>query len=193
MANDDEDDENVVLTARVPLPRSGMEVLLVTLNRPAKKNCFDARVCRNLATIFRDAADEIEGYDAAPPTDDDDENDDGDDGNGRKKQLAAIILTGAGPSFCAGADLSDPPNPLHQSSDLPHRVRWNPVHQMERSGVPIIGALRGHVSSIATYDGELLTFCSFRGGFCHAHFLEQNLVCRLFLCIHAQIEPVVVV
>lgn len=61
--------------------------------------------------------------------------------------IAAVIFTGAGNSFCAGADLSGPPNPLHQSSDLPHHLRWNPVHQMGRVGVPIIGALRGHVSS----------------------------------------------
>ena len=139
----DADDSEVVLTTRIPLPQSDEEALLVTLNRPEKKNCFDTRVCHQLATIFYDAANEIRSYDDAPMHDDDDDNDDDD---GRRRRLAAIVLTGAGKSFCAGADLSNPPNPLHQSSDLLHHLRWNPVHQMGRVGVPIIGALRGHVS-----------------------------------------------
>ncbi|KAL7536351.1 hypothetical protein ACHAXR_007106, partial [Thalassiosira sp. AJA248-18] len=87
------------------------------------------------------AANEIESYDQAPIHNEDDNDNDGDD----KQKLAAIILTGAGKSFCAGADLSNPPNPLHQSSDLPHHLRWNPVFQMGRVGVPIIGVLKGHV------------------------------------------------
>ena len=148
----DNNSSNVVLTDRIPLPNSDdKSVLIVTLNRPTKKNCFDTRVCRALSTIFYEAANEIEKYDLAPKSqNDDDDNDDdgeqGDSGEEQHQQLAAIILTGAGNSFCAGADLSDPPNPLHQSSDLAHHVRWNPVYQMGRVGVPIIGALRGHVS-----------------------------------------------
>ncbi|KAL9182947.1 hypothetical protein ACHAXT_004226 [Thalassiosira profunda] len=127
-----------VLASRIQLPESGREALLVTLNRPEKKNCFNAQVCHELATIFHDAADEIEGYDRAPPGADDDADE--------LQKLAAIIFTGGGKSFCAGADLSAPPNPLHASSDLPHHLRWNnPVHQMGRVGVPIVGALRGHV------------------------------------------------
>ncbi|KAL7546309.1 hypothetical protein ACHAWF_009638 [Thalassiosira exigua] len=119
----------VVVVRRIPL--------VVTLNRPEKKNCFDDEVCRALAAAFRDAADEIEGCDRRPSSDEDDDGGDG--------IPAAVILTGEGPLFCTGADLSGPPNPLHQSSDLPHHLRWNPVHQMEQVGVPIIGALRGHV------------------------------------------------
>lgn len=142
-----EDDEAAVLAARVPLPESDKEALVLTLNRPVKRNCFDARLCRELATAFRDAAEEVRSYDQDPIHDEDeDEEGDSDEDGGRRQKLAAIILTGAGSSFCAGADLSNPPNPLHQSSDLPHHLRWNPVHQMGRVGVPIIGALRGHVS-----------------------------------------------
>ena len=61
-----------VLTERIPLDdddadadddEGGREVLVVTLNRPRKKNCFNTRLCRELSTIFFDAANEIEGYD----------------------------------------------------------------------------------------------------------------------------------
>ena len=137
MANND--DNAVVLTERISLPQSDKEVLIITLNRPAKKNCFNTRLCHELATIFYNVANEIEGYDAHPVHNEED------DDRQEKQKLAAVILTGKGKSFCAGADLGDHPNPLHQSSDLPHHLRYNPVYQMDRCGVPIIGSLRGHV------------------------------------------------
>ena len=138
--------EAVVLTSRIPLPdNSERSVLVVTLNRPKKKNCFNTEVCQKLAQIFHDVAEEVQGYDY----DCSNHNDDDEESNGISRddenQLAAVIFMGAGKSFCAGADLSNPPNPLHQSSDLPHHLRWNPVHQMSRVGIPIIGVLRGHV------------------------------------------------
>ncbi|ACI64414.1 predicted protein, partial [Thalassiosira pseudonana CCMP1335] len=110
---------NLVLTNRILLPQSRKHAILVTINRPSKKNCFNTAVCNELAAVFHNVAEEV--------------------------RQSAVIFTGAGPSFCAGADLSNPPNPLHQSSDLQHHLRWNPVYQMDRIGVPIIGALRGHV------------------------------------------------
>lgn len=116
---------SIVLTRRVELSKSGKTAVIVSLNRPTKKNCFNAEVCSSLSTIFSDIANEVA---TDPQTD-----------------IAAVIFTGVGPSFCAGADLSNPPNPLHQSSDLPERLLTNPVHQMGTVGVPIIGALRGHV------------------------------------------------
>ena len=101
------DDDNVVLTTRIPLSNSDKEVLIITLNRPSKKNCFNTRLCNELASIFDNVANEVQSCDATPIHNDDD--------NDRQK-LAAVILTGAGKSFCAGADLSAPPNPLHQVS-----------------------------------------------------------------------------
>lgn len=112
----------IVLQRRQTLPQSGKEVVIISLNRPDRKNCFNTQVCVSLAAIFR-------------ALQEDDETD-----------LAAIIFTGEGSSFCAGADLSNPPSPLIQSSDLPHHLAVNPVHQMSLLQVPIIGALKGYVS-----------------------------------------------
>lgn len=159
----------LVLTERIPLPKNSSndndiddnddddddsedaitsEALLITLNRPTKKNCFNTQLCRELATVFCNVANEIERYDHDDVTKASfDIPDTSSSKRRRKKKIVAVIFTGAGQSFCAGADLTDPPNPIHQSSDLPHHLRYNPVHQMSRIGVPIIGVLRGHVSS----------------------------------------------
>ncbi|GFH56159.1 hypothetical protein CTEN210_12635 [Chaetoceros tenuissimus] len=111
--------EPVVLTETIELPSSGNKAIIVSLNRPSKKNCFNTDVSNALAQIFNSIA------------------------NSTDDELAAVIFTGKGKSFCAGADLSNPPNPIVQSSDLHQDV--NPVYQMSRVKVPIIGALHGYV------------------------------------------------
>ena len=111
----------VVLQTRRVLPSSGKEVIIVSLNRPEKLNCFNAQVCQTLVSIFESLCHENEN-------------------------LAAVILTGEGSSFCAGADLSNPPDPLVQSSDLEESLKKNPIHAMSLLPVPLIGALRGNVS-----------------------------------------------
>ena len=140
------DGDEVVLVQRITLPQSQKIAIIVTINRPDKKNCFNTQVCHKLANVFHGIAQEVQVADylsSRQRTDDTEEDDNG--GQESINSIAAVIFTGAGTSFCAGADLSDPPNPLHQSSDLPHHLRINPVHQMGRIGVPIIGAVRGHV------------------------------------------------
>jgi len=113
-------DDQVVLLERIPLTTSpDKNVAVVTLNRPDRLNCFDANVCYLLASIMASLVED--------------------------ESLAAVILTGAGKNFCAGADLSNPPSPLEQSSDLPHCLERNPVYQMSLLQVPLIGALQGHV------------------------------------------------
>lgn len=112
----------VVTTESIELPQSGSKAIIVSINRPTKNNCFNTEVVEALAKIFSNIAD-----------------------NWNDDDLAAVIFTGKGRSFCAGADLSNPPNPLVQSSDLPECLAVNPVHHMSRIAVPIIGALQGHV------------------------------------------------
>jgi enoyl-CoA hydratase/carnithine racemase len=55
-------------------------VVTITLNRPQRRNALNAALNRDLLAAFKEA---------------------GDDENAR-----AIVLAGAGKSFCAGADLS---------------------------------------------------------------------------------------
>lgn len=111
----------IVETKIIELPKSGSKAIIVCLNRPSKNNCFNTEVVHLLSEIFGKIADTHD------------------------EELAAVIFTGKGKSFCAGADLSNPPNPLIQSSDLPECLAINPVHHMSRITVPIIGAVHGHV------------------------------------------------
>mmetsp|Transcript_16040 Transcript_16040/g.19587 ORF Transcript_16040/g.19587 Transcript_16040/m.19587 type:complete len:301 (+) Transcript_16040:36-938(+) len=123
--------EPVVLTKKIILPKSSAHAIIVSINRPSQLNCFNTEVAYSLANIFNDIA-QITSPSKA--NDADDNNDD----------IAAVIFTGSGNSFCAGADLSNPPNPLEQSSDLPEHLLGNPVHQMSKVSVPIIGAIPGY-------------------------------------------------
>ncbi len=113
--------EPVVLYERISLRRPGYSAALVTLNRPDKYNCFNTEMVSRLSQIFADIADEAD------------------------TTLIAVIFTGKGTSFCAGADLKDPPDPIKQSSDLPCCLNDNPVYQMGRVAIPIIGAVQGYV------------------------------------------------
>lgn len=108
--------------------------MVVTLNRPSRLNCFDKEVCDALSAVFSDLADRLRSHDERISGGDD----------AAEDPVVAVILTGAGGSFCAGADLTNPPDPLAQSSDALHSLAKNPVHQMGRVTVPIIGAVQGH-------------------------------------------------
>jgi Enoyl-CoA hydratase/isomerase len=114
---------NIVLQTRQTLPKSGKDVIIVSLNRPDRLNCFNTAVCDELSKIISEIK-----------ADDD--------------TLAAVIFTGEGTSFCAGADLSDPPNAVLQSSDIVPSSVQNPVDYLTNLPVPVIAALKGHVSDI---------------------------------------------
>jgi methylglutaconyl-CoA hydratase len=70
----------VLLTTRRDHPPGDHGVLRVALNRPEVRNAFDQEVITALTGLARDAA--------------------------RDPTLRAIVLSGEGPAFCAGADLT---------------------------------------------------------------------------------------
>jgi enoyl-CoA hydratase/carnithine racemase len=117
-------ESSLVFTKKIELPKCSEYALLVTINRPTQLNCFNTEVACELARIFANVAN---------------------DKNGEYDDTVAVIFTGSGDSFCAGADLSNPPNPLEQSSDLHENLLNNPVYQMSKIQIPIIGALKGYV------------------------------------------------
>jgi len=113
----------IVLHKSLTLPKSQKKVIIISLNRPQQLNAFNADVCTLLSQILSSIVHEIDRVDY-------------DD------SIAAVILTGEGPSFCAGADLANPPDPLKQSSD--YHLMDNPVHWMGRVRVPLIGVVKGY-------------------------------------------------
>ena len=80
----------------------GGRVLLVTLDRPERRNALQAEQWAALAAVVRQAAD---------------------------KGARAIVLTGAGSAFCAGADLKDisPEAMAEQLEGVYRAVREAPV------------------------------------------------------------------
>ena len=58
----------------------GQEIVTITLNRPEIHNPFDDKMIAELTACFNDIQ--------------------------RKPDVRAVVITGAGKSFCAGADLN---------------------------------------------------------------------------------------
>ncbi|MBS0240789.1 MAG: enoyl-CoA hydratase/isomerase family protein [Proteobacteria bacterium] len=67
----------------IGLDRTDPAIAMITINRPARRNAMTLAMWRELARLF--------------------------DENGRDAAIRAIILTGAGGTFCAGADISEFP------------------------------------------------------------------------------------
>jgi enoyl-CoA hydratase len=95
-------------------------VRVLTLNRPAKRNALDTALTRAL----RDALDAAD----------------------RDPAVRAVVLTGNGRGFCAGADLSefahltpDQPDAVLERAALTARVQT----QMQQLSVPVVSAVRG--------------------------------------------------
>ena len=114
--------------------RDDTNVLRVSLNRPEVRNAFDEEVIGALTTVARDAA--------------------------RDPTLRAIVLTGEGPAFCAGADLAwmmkavayTRQDNLRDAEDLARMLEL-----LDSLPVPLIGrvqgaALGGGVGLVAVCD-----------------------------------------
>jgi methylglutaconyl-CoA hydratase len=93
----------------------------VTLNRPERRNAFDQRMVEELHDSFQELAED--------------------------KSVRGVILTGAGPVFCAGADLRW----LSQASSLtPERARQdacllaNMYRAIDEYPHPVIGRVQGN-------------------------------------------------
>ncbi|WP_245633624.1 enoyl-CoA hydratase/isomerase family protein [Amycolatopsis jejuensis] len=95
-------------------------VRVLTLNRPDKLNALDTALTRSLDTALDEA--------------------------GRDPEVRAVVLTGAGRGFCAGADLSefssltpDQPGAVLERAALTARLQT----RMQQLPVPVVTAVRG--------------------------------------------------
>jgi 2-(1,2-epoxy-1,2-dihydrophenyl)acetyl-CoA isomerase len=101
------------------------QILTITLNRPDKLNAFNGTMQQELVDAF-DAAD----------TDD---------------NVRAIIVTGAGRGFCAGADLADPDREASATADSGAALEkyFNPVIRLMRAlPKPIVSAVNGVAAGV---------------------------------------------
>ena len=96
-------------------------VRLLTLNRPAKRNALDTPLCAALLEAFRAA-------DADPA-------------------VAAVVLAGAGPAFCAGADLAERPALQADPAAAAARLALSEalLAAPGRMGKPVVAAVQGAV------------------------------------------------
>jgi enoyl-CoA hydratase/carnithine racemase len=95
-------------------------VLVVTLNRPAKRNALNAQTIEELVTLFTSTA---------------------------QSGVRAVVLAAKGDHFCAGLDLVEHHAKDRTPAEFMHIcMRWHEAfNKMEYGGVPIIAALQGAV------------------------------------------------
>ncbi|OBK27631.1 crotonase [Mycobacterium asiaticum] len=96
-------------------------VALLTLNRPQRRNAYTAQMGTLLNRAYRDC-------------DDDD-------------RVRAIVLTGAGETFCAGADFSTQTSPFDEPADAAFTAAPTDPAAFELR-TPVIAAVNGHAIGI---------------------------------------------
>jgi len=100
-------------------------VATITLNRPERLNAWTETMCRELIAAFDRA--------------------DADD------EVRAIVITGAGRGFCAGADLADPDREASVAADSGAALEkyFNPVIRLMRAlPKPIVSAVNGVAAGV---------------------------------------------
>lgn len=92
-------------------------ILQITLNRPAALNALNAEVMQNLDELFSDAK--------------------------NNKAIKAILLTGEGKAFCAGADITHLAKLNGQSGSQFARYGQMVFRKLEQLGKPSLAAING--------------------------------------------------
>lgn len=97
-------------------------ILMITLNKPERNNPLSQELCRDLIDTLKRAE--------------------------KDPSIRAIILTGAGKSFCAGADIKEFTEKLNQSTVTVYEDGNISTAELFRLGInytkPIIGAVNGY-------------------------------------------------
>jgi enoyl-CoA hydratase/carnithine racemase len=97
-------------------------VAIITLNRPESRNALNSALLDELAKALATT--------------------DGDD------SVRVVVLTGSGPSFCAGADLKEIASAAERADMFPTRARAEQSRQLHESipkmAKPVIAAVNGH-------------------------------------------------
>jgi len=92
-------------------------IACITLNRPEKRNALSREISLGLGEAFRKVMDD--------------------------RELRAVILTGSGTAFCAGADIADPDT--HATATATEYMEGRPIWDyVPRLNIPIIAAVDGH-------------------------------------------------
>jgi methylglutaconyl-CoA hydratase len=95
------------------------EILRVTLTRPERHNAFDALLIRELAEAFADVGD-----------------------------ARAVVLTGEGPSFCAGADVEWQRSSIdltYEENVEDYRRLYRMLESVFRCPAPVVARVHGYV------------------------------------------------
>jgi enoyl-CoA hydratase len=99
--------------------REDAAVATIQLNRPQKKNSFNAQMRREMESLLRDLA--------------------------RNPAIRAVVITGGDEIFCAGADISEMGGPASAESSYHHAREFQILFdQVESLPQPVIAAVSGY-------------------------------------------------